>query len=152
MAREFRYNLIRRIVNRIFIWLLRIGIAPKRYYLLTVAGRKTGRLHSVPVVLVEEGNNRWLVAPYGEVDWVKNARASGMVHLSKGDDRIDYQIHELPPESAAPILKIYVNENPVTRAYFTAQPDSPVSEFLAEAKRKLVFKLIKVKTDERTTI
>jgi hypothetical protein len=37
----------------------------------------------VPVVLVEEKKKRWLVAPYGEVDWVKNARASGFVNLTK---------------------------------------------------------------------
>lgn len=151
MAREFRYNFIRRVVNRIFIWLLRLGIAPRRYYLLTVAGRKTGRLHTVPVVLVEEGNNRWLVAPYGEVDWVKNARATGMVHLSRGADRNDYQIRELPAESAAPILKTYINENQITRDYFDAHPDSPESAFLAEAKQKFVFKLIEVKVGERTT-
>jgi deazaflavin-dependent oxidoreductase (nitroreductase family) len=151
MAREFRYNFIRRVVNRIFIWLLRLGIAPGRYYLLTVAGRKSGRLHSVPVVQVEKGNDRWLVAPYGDVDWVKNARASGIVHLSRGADRNDYQIRELLPESAAPILKTYVNENPITRDFFDARPDSPVSAFLADAKRKFVFDLIQVKADERTT-
>lgn len=151
MAREFRYNLIRRIVNWIFIWLLRLEIAPRRYYLLTVVGRKTGRLHSVPVVLVEKGNDRWLVAPYGEVDWVKNARASGIVHISRGKNQSDFGIQELPLESAAPILKTYVNENPITRVYFDARPDSPMSEFLADAKRKSVFKLIEVEADERAT-
>ena len=79
MMRPFQYSFDRRIVNRIITWQLKLGIAPSIYYLLTVAGRKTGNPHSVPVVLVEEKENRWLVAPYGEVDWVKNARVSGMV-------------------------------------------------------------------------
>jgi deazaflavin-dependent oxidoreductase (nitroreductase family) len=152
MAREFEYNFIRRIVNKIFIWLLRSGLARGNYYLLTVAGRKTGRLYSVPVALVEDEEQRWLVAPYGEVDWVKNARVSGVVTISRGKDRNQYKLRELSPESAAPILKRYVVENPITRPYFDAQPDSPVSAFLEEVKSKLVFELIKESKNGRTAM
>jgi hypothetical protein len=36
-------------------------------------GRRSGRLNATPVREVEEGDQRWLVAPYGEVSWVRNA-------------------------------------------------------------------------------
>lgn len=45
--------------------------------ILTVCGRRSGRRYSTPVQLVLGGGERWLVAPYGEREWVKNARAAG---------------------------------------------------------------------------
>ena len=83
MAKSFQYGINRRIVNRIIIWLLKRGLAPRISYLLAVTGRITGKLHSVPVVVIRDGHKRWLVAPYGEVDWVKNARATGKVMLTR---------------------------------------------------------------------
>lgn len=152
MARTFQYSIDRRIVNRLIIWLLRYGLAPDNYYLLTVKGRKTGNPHSVPVALVQEGGKRWLVAPYGEVDWVKNARASGRVRLSRRDLQEDLAIHELPVEEAAPVLKKYLELYPITKAYFDAEVDSPLDEFVEEARWRPVFDLIKVGagTDENS--
>ena len=148
MARTFRYSLDRRIINRVIMWLLRSGFTPGNYYLLSVAGRRTGNIHTVPVVLVREGNKQWLVAPYGEVDWVKNARASKVVRLSRGRQNVDYAIRQLPPESSASILKKYLVENPITRPYFNAREDASLAEFVEEAKDKYVFELIKTSTGE----
>jgi len=109
IVRQFQYTLDRRIVNRTLILMLKLGIAQGSYYLLTVTGRKTGKAYSVPVVLVEEGNARWLVAPYREVDWVKNARASGRVNLAGRKWSGDFAMRELLPEESARILKKYLD-------------------------------------------
>lgn len=143
MARPFIYSLDRRIVNRFIIWLLKLGIAPSIYYLLTVTGRISGNPHSVPVVLVEEGKKRWLVAPYGVVDWVKNARVSGMVKLSRGKLSEEMTIRELPPDESAPVLKKYLEKNPITKTYFDAREDSSLDEFVEDARSRPVFELIK---------
>ena len=79
MSKTFEYNLIRRITNRVLISLLRIDKAPDYYHLLTVKGRITGNPHSVPVVVINQGENMYLVAPYGEVDWVKNTNPLSLV-------------------------------------------------------------------------
>ncbi len=144
MARSFQFSLDRRIVNRLIAWLLRFGLAPANYYLLTVRGRKTGNPHSVPVSLVREEDKRFLVAPYGEVDWVKNARASGMVRLSRRNLQEDLTIHELPVGEAAPVLKKYLQAYPITRDYFDAEVDSPLEAFEEEARSRPVFELVKV--------
>jgi hypothetical protein len=52
----------------------RWGLVPHTYVLTTI-GRKTGRPRSTPVTLVEKGDQRWLVAPYGPVSWVLTAVA-----------------------------------------------------------------------------
>jgi hypothetical protein len=76
MARTYRLGTTRKLVNVLMKRLLRVNLAGAHAYLLTVPGRKSGRPYETPVILVEDGE-RWLVAPYGEVGWVRNARAAG---------------------------------------------------------------------------
>ena len=121
--------------------LLRVGLAPRHMYLLTVPGRRTGKLYSTPVILVERVDGRYLVAPYGERAWVKNARAAGAVELSRGRTRKRLSIVPLGSEEAATILREYVRAVPAPRPYFDATKDSPVEAFRAEAERHPVFRL-----------
>lgn len=120
--------------------LVRVGLVPRSYLLIT-QGRKTGQPRTNPVVPVEHGGRRWLVAPYGPVSWVHNARATGRVSLARRRDTRDYAIREVPPDEAGPVLKRYVRISPSTRAYFQATKDSPVEDFVAEAGRHPVFEL-----------
>jgi deazaflavin-dependent oxidoreductase (nitroreductase family) len=46
---------------------------------LTVAGRRSGRRQSVPVIPVEVGGHRYVVSTRGEAQWVRNVRAAGDV-------------------------------------------------------------------------
>jgi len=141
MAATYRLGVARRAVNVLVRALLRAGLGPPRTYLLGVRGRKSGRLLTTPVTLVEEGGRRWLVAPYGEVGWVKNARAAGRVTLRRGRRAETRRIVELGPEEAAPVLKRYVTEAPITRPFFDARPSSDLAAFRAEAPRHPVFRL-----------
>ena len=76
-VRQFRLNRRERIGNTIVSLLARAGIGP--IWLLTTRGRKTSRPRTNPVVPVEQDGRLWLVAPYGAVSWVHNARAAGRV-------------------------------------------------------------------------
>jgi deazaflavin-dependent oxidoreductase (nitroreductase family) len=109
--------------------------------LLTVRGRKTGRAYSTPVRLIEDGE-RWLVAPYGDVGWVRNARAAGEVELSRAGRSKTSRVEEVSGAEAAPVLKQYLKQVPVVRPYFDLAPDSPLEEFAAEASRHAVFRLV----------
>jgi len=123
--------------------LARAGLVP-RSYLLTTRGRKTGRPRTNPVVPVEHQGRRWLVAPYGPVSWVRNARAAGRVTLTRRGDTREYAIREVGPEEAGPVLQRYVSIATATRPYFLATKDSPVQDFVAEADRHPVFELVTV--------
>jgi deazaflavin-dependent oxidoreductase (nitroreductase family) len=114
--------------------LVRLGLDVKHHYLLRVAGRKTGRRYSTPVRLIEERGERWLVSPYGERSWVKNARAAGWVELSRGGRTERVKITELTPTEAAPILRTYVKEVPIVQKFFEATPESPVDAFVTETR------------------
>ena len=142
MARAYRLGVARRIVNGIIRRLLRMGWGPARTYLLVTRGRTTGRVYRTPVTLVEQGARRWLVAPYGEVGWVRNARAAGSVTLERGRRAETLRLAELGPQDSARILQRYVREVPITRPYFDVRPDSSLDAFAAEAPRHPVFELL----------
>jgi deazaflavin-dependent oxidoreductase (nitroreductase family) len=141
MAAAYRLSLWRRAANMLVTALLRRGVGPPRTYLLTVPGRRTGLPRSTPVTLVEERGGRWLVAPYGEVAWVKNARAAGQITLSRGKREETRAIVEVGLDEAAPVLKSYVRDVLITRPFFDARPDADLAVFKDEALRHPVFRI-----------
>ena len=139
MAARYRLGLGRRAGNAVVRALLALGLGPRSTYLLGVAGRRSGTLRSTPVTLVEEGGRRWLVAPYGDVAWVRNLRAAGRATLSRGGRVEAVTASEIGPDEAAPVLKLYVTRVPITRPYFDVTPASDLHAFRAEAPRHPVF-------------
>jgi deazaflavin-dependent oxidoreductase (nitroreductase family) len=140
--KPYRRSIWRRGLNALVRPLARLGLAGPRTYLLTVPGRKTGTLWSTPVSIVKDGNERWLVAPYGDRNWVKNARAAGWVELRRGRTRERLAVEELPAEKAVPILREYYRRGRVTRQFFDVTPESSDGAWLDEAPRHPVFGLV----------
>jgi deazaflavin-dependent oxidoreductase (nitroreductase family) len=138
--RDFHMTRGRRIGDALIGGLIRAGVVPNSY-LLTTKGRKTGQLRTTPVTLVERDGRRWLVAPYGPVSWVHNARAAGRVSLRRRGQRLVCAVREVSAEEAGPVLKDYIQRAKPTRPYFEAAPDAPIGEFIAEAARHPVFEL-----------
>jgi len=137
--RPYRKSLWRRALNALVRPLARRGLTGPRTHLLTVPGRKTGKLWSTPVSIVEDRGERWLVAPYGDRNWVKNARAAGWVELRRGRRRERLAVQELSPEQAVPVLRRYFELGRVTRPFFDVGLESSDEEWLAEALRHPVF-------------
>jgi deazaflavin-dependent oxidoreductase (nitroreductase family) len=143
MADTYRLWEGRRLLNALVRVAVRLGVAPKRFYLLTVRGRKSGRPYSIPIIVLSRGGERWLIAPYGERAWVRNARAAGRVTLSRGRQRETLAVREVGPEDAAPILKQYLGQTPITRRFFDVTPQAPLADFAREAPRHPVFRLVR---------
>jgi len=141
VALAYRLTLPRRLANALVTPLVRLGLPPRDAHLLTTIGRKTGRRYTTPVNLVEHGGECWLVAPYGEREWVKNARAAGWVELRRGRRTQRVEVAEVPPAERAPVLRSYVRAVPITRRFFDAGHDATLEAFAAEAARHPVFRL-----------
>lgn len=142
-TKTFKMNLPRRLGNLVVSILLTLGIPPNRHmYLMSVRGRKSGKVRSTPLTLVERNQQRFLVAPYGEVDWVRNVRAREEVTLSRGRYSETVKVIELSPMDSAPVLKDYLRQVSIVRPYFEATPDSSLSVFADEAPRHPVFRII----------
>ena len=142
MAKIYRRHLGTRLINSWFRVLTKLGLGAPYRHLLTVRGRKTGRPHSTPVDVIEAGGDRWLVAGYGPANWVLNTRAAGQVPLSRGDRSETYKAEEAAAKDAVPVLRKYIAEIRVTRAYFDATPNSSDEAIGAELSRHAVFRLI----------
>jgi deazaflavin-dependent oxidoreductase (nitroreductase family) len=141
VAKQYRVNLMVKLINLITSSLARLGLGPRQYHLLTVRGRASGKPYSTTVSLVIDKDQSWLVAPYGEVGWVRNARAAGEVTLSRGRRSQQVRINQVDARAAAPILKRYIAMEPITRPYFVAGPRASLAEFEAEADRHPVFRV-----------
>jgi len=142
MAKQYRRTPLRRVANRLMEQLVRRGRGPSYTWLITVPGRKTGRPYTTPVNVVDEGGQRWLVAPYGDVGWVRNIRAAGRATLARGARADEVGVAEVGPQEAAPILRRYLSDTPVTKPFFDAGKDSSLEAFAAEAPRHPVFRVV----------
>lgn len=149
MTKSYRLGTARRLVNALVKPLTRLGLAGRHTYILRVRGRKSGRIYETPVTLVEDGE-RFLVAPYGEVGWVRNARAAGEVELRRAGRSEMLRIEEVTPKIAAPVLQRYLKVVPVVRPFFDVKPASPLEEFEAEAAHHPVFWLIEIASGSTT--
>jgi deazaflavin-dependent oxidoreductase (nitroreductase family) len=139
--KPYRLSPVRRALNALVRPLARLGLTGPRTYLLTVPGRRSGKLWSTPVSIVKLGEERWLVAPYGDRNWVRNARAAGWVELRRGRMRARYAVVELPAAEAVPVLREYYRRGRVTRPFFDVSLSSSADDWLAEAPRHPVFRL-----------
>jgi hypothetical protein len=73
---------------------------------------------STPVDVMTAGGERFLVAPYGEVNWVRNMRAAKKLTLTRRGHTKVFTTQEIHGDEAALALRTYIRSVPVTRAYF----------------------------------
>jgi deazaflavin-dependent oxidoreductase (nitroreductase family) len=141
MARTYQVTASTRPVNRIMGLLVRLGTGPRGVHVLSVPGRRTGRLHSTPVRVLELDGRPWLVSPYGEVGWVRNARAAGEVTLRRNRHSETVEVTEVGPGEATPVLRTYVKEESFARPSFDVAFDASDEAIEAEAARHPVFRI-----------
>src|SRR2546430_9428306 len=116
--------------NRAFGFLVGLGVGPAYVQLLQVRGRKTGRLYSSPVNLLEFLGKPYLVAPRGRTQWVRNAEAIGQITLKKGKSRRNYRLRAVPDEDKPEILKLYLESyKSAVQRYFAIPAGSPAGAF-----------------------
>jgi deazaflavin-dependent oxidoreductase (nitroreductase family) len=136
---------IEKIFNRAFGYLVGLGIGPGYMYVLQVRGRKSGRLYETPVNMLDVDGKRYLVAPRGRTQWVRNAEATGEITLKKGRSRQRYRLRPIPDEEKPPLLKLYL-ESFVTavQRYFSVKAGSAPEAFREVAPNYPVFELLPV--------
>src|SRR5262245_8754417 len=107
-------NLFERSLNRAFGVLVGLGMGLRHNYLVEVRGRRTGRVYSTPIDLLELEGRRFLVAPRGRTEWVRNAESAGEVILKRGRMRQKYRIDIIANAHKPEILKAYLDRFALT--------------------------------------
>jgi len=107
-----------KVANPAIVALQRRGVVIGTMRLLSVPGRKSGKLRTTPVSPLTVGGERYIIAGLEEADWVKNARSAGWGILARGRDRERVDLVELPTEERGPVLREFPQEVPHGVRYF----------------------------------
>jgi deazaflavin-dependent oxidoreductase (nitroreductase family) len=102
--------LTRNVVNRLVIAATRVGISIWGSRVLEVRGRKSGEPRRNPVNPLTLGDARYLVAPRGHTQWVRNLRAAGEGYLLLGRGREPFSARELSDDEKEPVLRAYLRK------------------------------------------
>jgi deazaflavin-dependent oxidoreductase (nitroreductase family) len=130
-----------KLFNRAFGFLAGLGIAPSFMYLLEVKGRKSGKIFSTAVNVLEINGKQFLVAPRGRTQWVLNAEAAGEVTLKRGNRR-KFRVRQLDEPEKPQVLKAYLtNYKSAVRKFFPISPEAPLEEFAKIAAGYPAFEL-----------
>lgn len=132
------------VFNRLLNVLMGLGLSVWGSRVLEVRGRKSGEPRRTPVNLLTVDGRRYLVAPRGETQWVRNLRAAGGGRLLLGGRGESFSAVELVDEDLkAPILRAYLKRWKAEVGVFFdgTGPDSSEQELRAEAAKHPVFQL-----------
>lgn len=134
---------VERMFNRAFGFLVGAGLGFSYNYLLQVRGRKTGKLYSTPIDLLELNGKRFLVAPRGRTQWVRNAEAAGEVTLKKGRVVQRFRLRPLSDAEKPAVLKAYLDRfQKEVQRYFPVPAGSPPEAFKDLVQSYPAFELI----------
>jgi deazaflavin-dependent oxidoreductase (nitroreductase family) len=96
------------VFNRLVRWLTRAGISVAGSRELRVVGRRSGVPRTTVVNLLTVDGQRYLVAPRGNAEWVRNVRAAGVGELRVGRRVEAFRARELADDDKVPVLRAYV--------------------------------------------
>jgi hypothetical protein len=133
-----------RIANPLIVALQRrFGFVVGTMRVLSVPGRKSGRMHATPVSPLTVNGHRYVVGGLDSADWVKNARVAGWGLLARGRAEERVKLVELPVDERGPILRAFPREVPHGVQFFRRMygVSSDPEEFAALAPRCPVFRV-----------
>jgi deazaflavin-dependent oxidoreductase (nitroreductase family) len=131
------------VFNPMVAALTRAGISVWGSRVLEVRGRKTGQPRRTPVNLLELDGVRYLVAPRGHTQWVRNLRTSGEGRLWLGRRSEPFTATEVADANKPVILRAYLKRwrSEVGVFFEGVGPGSTDDELLRIAPDHPVFKL-----------
>ena len=131
------------VFNPLVAGLTRGGVSLAGSRVLEVRGRKSGEWRRTPVNPLEFEGERFLVAPRGETQWVRNLRASNEGRLRKGLRTEEFTATELADDEKLPVLRAYLQKWAwEVGAFFQGVgADAPDEELRRIAPRHPIFRI-----------
>ena len=131
------------VLNPAVALLTRLGLPLAGSRVLEVRGRKTGEARQTPVNPLTLDGGRYLVAPRGHTQWVRNLRARGegrLIHRRRAEE---FTAVELGDDEKPPILREYLRrwKWEVGAFFGGVGPDSPDEELRRIAPDHPIFRI-----------
>jgi F420H(2)-dependent quinone reductase len=132
-----------KVQNPAVVALTRAGISVGGSRVLRIRGRASGEWRSAPVNLLSYEGQRYLVAPRGQTQWVRNLRVAGSGELLLGKRAEPFQAFEIDEAEKVPILRAYLKrwKTEVGRFFSGVGPDSPEESLRRIASDHPVFRV-----------
>jgi deazaflavin-dependent oxidoreductase (nitroreductase family) len=106
-----------RVVNPL---IMKLGLVPT----LAVRGRRSGEWRTVPVMPIEHEGSRYLVAPRGETQWVRNLRAAGAGEFRRRGRKEAFRAVEVDGAERERVVAAYRQKvGGMVKAQFDRLPD-----------------------------
>jgi deazaflavin-dependent oxidoreductase (nitroreductase family) len=133
----------RHVVNPLVALLTRAGLSVWGSAELRVRGRASGEWRTTPVNPLSYEGDRYLVAPRGETQWVRNLRVAGAGELKVGRRVESFTAAEIPEPERAPVLRAYLKRWKAEVGVFFegVSADSPDEALQRIAPKHPVFKI-----------
>jgi hypothetical protein len=133
----------RNVFNRAMRLFTKLGVSLRGSRELRVRGRKSGEWRAVPVNPLTIGGDRYLVAPRGTTEWVRNLRVAGTGELHLGRKVEVFVADELADDVKPDILRQYLHHWKAEVGVFFdgVGPDASDDELLAIAHGYPVFQI-----------
>jgi hypothetical protein len=131
-------------MNVVIKGLQRMGIAFFSFHLISVPGRRTGRMRTTPVSPFTVEGQRYILS-FGQTEWVRNARVAGWGILSRGRRQTKVTLLEIEPANSRAIVGEFPKLIPAGVRFFISvglveAPGSP-DQFEAAADRLALFRV-----------
>lgn len=131
------------LMGRAMMLATKIGFSPAGAWTLAVKGRSSGEERTAPVNPLDVDGVRYLVAPRGETQWVRNLRAAPEGELRLGKKRQSIRVQELADSEKPALIAAYLKRwGNVTRSQFGTTKDPSASELERLASRTPVFRIV----------
>jgi hypothetical protein len=131
-------------VNHVIVFLQRRGIAFLTFHLLSVPGRRSGRLRTTPVSPFSVDGRRYILS-IGRTDWVRNARAAGWGILARGRSSQRVRLTEVPVPEREPIVRQFPVQIPRGVSFLVrvgaVEPPGDPDAFAAAGPRLALFRV-----------
>jgi deazaflavin-dependent oxidoreductase (nitroreductase family) len=136
----------RNVFNPLVAVLTRQGVSVLGSRVLAVKGRTSGEWRTTPVNLLGHEGRRYLVAPRGETQWVRNLRAAGTGELRVGRHAESFRGRELTDDEKVPVLRAYLKRwKAETGVFFEGtSADSSDDQIRAIAPKHPAFEVLPV--------
>jgi len=127
---------------RLWMAVFGLGLLPRRWVILEVAGRRSRRVTRFPLGMAD-WHGQWYLVPMlgGQCNWVQNVRAAGGRAMLRRRRAIQCRLVEVPVSERPPIIQRYLEQVPGARPHVPVDRRAPLADFEAIAPRYPVFRV-----------
>ena len=141
MAKDYQVTTGKRLISWLMGGAARLGLG--NFIVLTTTGRKSGEPRQVTLAPISDDEGEYLVSPYGDSAWVRNARENPTATIRQGRSQRAVRLVEITGEKPELVKRYYEREG-YARQFMGVPGEAALSDFATVSERFPVFRVDEV--------